>query len=81
MSISLATRGRLWMRSTIIREAIVDIESVVVDPLEVSVEMEEVMGVSANIEVQGIESSVVVLDSITGEVVPVEIETEIETCS
>jgi len=81
MSISLATRGRLWMRSTIIREAIVDIESVVVDPLEVSVEMEEVMEVSANIEVQGIESSVVVLDSITGEVVPVEIETEIETCS
>jgi len=81
MSISLATRGRLWMRSTIIREAIVDIESVVTDPLEVSVEMEEVMDVSANIEVQGIESSVVVLDSITGEVVPVEIETEIETCS
>jgi hypothetical protein len=69
------------MRSTIIREAIVDIVSVVTDPLEVSVEMEEVVNVSATVESQIIESNVVVLDSITGEAIPVAVETEIETCS
>jgi len=84
MSISLVTRGRLWPAKggLIIREQFVDIHSTIVDPWTVTIEMEEIVEITASVVLDPeISASVVVEDRVTDEVEAlVDVSSEVEDC-
>jgi hypothetical protein len=82
MSISLATKGRLWPTggTLVIREQFVDIVATITDPLEVTLVMEEVVNISAVVETSGISATVEVTE-VAGEVDGVvEVDGTIKEC-
>lgn len=74
MSIALATKGRLWPSpGNVIRERIMDLRAEVEDPLVVDGSI-ETSSISGEVVVNEICASVVVVDSLTGEIVSSDID-------
>lgn len=79
MSIALATKGRLWPVSVVIREQFHDIAVDVVDPVVLAVVIEDESLVS-NLVVDDTVVEVMTIDTISGVVVDDNVSVEIGEC-
>lgn len=82
MSIALATKGRLWPSggTVVVREHYVDLLSTIVDPIDVTVAMEDVSEVSVTLETVDVSATVEVVDTVTGSTVVGDLTGSTEGC-
>lgn len=72
MGISIATKGMLWPKhnALIIREQYTSITATITDPVEITMEMEEIASVTSEVEISPeLTVTVTVEDTITDEIV------------